>query len=628
MQHSLNRIIKYLAQITGIIYVFIMLKQFYHPDAPMFAIPFHVFITTALVLLFFPFNKKEEERKTTTMLFDLLGFSICIFLAMYYWMNVERMQLRFEMIDPVFLGEKLAFWVGIPLILEGVRRTIGWSLLLVVLGFLIYGFGIIDLPGLLYFSGFKLNEYVEITMLGTEGVFGVASNAMITMVFYFILFGAVFSATRGGDLFIDLSLLVSGKFKGGAAKSAVIASALFGMISGSAVANVTSTGVLTIPLMKRTGYTAEQAAATEAVASSGGQIMPPIMGVAAFVMAELLGVPYSRIAIAGFIPAIGYYIAIFLSVDLLARKLNIGSVDYALLKQNTVPIIPRIHLLLSPIAIVLCIFMGYSVPFSALLGTAIAAMIPILRKNTWYPFKDIFKMIINTSKQMAKISVAVSAIGVIIAISIQSGLAIRFVTILADIGKDNLILSLFLIILGCLVLGLGLPTIAAYIIGGVIFVPAITRLGIQPLAAHFFVLYYSVLSLITPPVCIAAFAAAGIADANPNKTGFLAFGMGLTMFFIPFGFVQDMSLLGVGSTFRILMAGFGVLCATSSWAIALQGWLGGNLNILIRGIFTLLCFLIIFAKTLSIVWSASIFTFFVLTLFCFFKLHKNSRLIN
>jgi len=615
LQQLLNKVILGLAKIVGIIYVFVMLKQFYRPDAPMFAIPFHVFITTGLVLLFFPFESKGK-RKARTMLFDLLGFIICIFLTIYYLMNVERMQLRFEMIDPVFLGERIAFWIGIPLILEGVRRTIGWSLVLVVFGFLVYGFGIIDLPGLLYFSGFRLTDYVEITMLGTEGVFGVASNAMVTMVFYFVLFGAVFSATKGGDVFIDLSLLVSGRFRGGAAKSAVIASALFGMISGSAVANVTSTGVLTIPLMKKTGYSAEQAAATEAVSSTGGQLMPPIMGVAAFVMAELLGVPYTRIAIAGLIPAFGYYGALFLSVDLLARKLNIGSVEYAFLKQNIDPLTPRIHLLLGPITIILCIFMGYSVPFSALSGAAIAAIVPIIRKSTWYPLKRLLSIIISTSKQMAKISVAVSAIGVIIAISIQSGLAIRFVTMLASIGRDNLILSLFLVILGCLVLGLGLPTIAAYIISGVIFVPALTRLGIQPLAAHFFVLYYSVLSLITPPVCIAAFAAAGIADSNPNKTGFLAFGIGLSMFFLPFGFVRDMSLLGYGSALKILIAGFGVLCGTCSWAIALQGWLGKKLNYLIRGMFATLCIAIIFAKTLSYLWWLSIIIFFMLTIYC------------
>lgn len=614
MMRFLTKTIMTLGQITGVVYVFMMLKQFYRPDAPLLTIPFHVFTTLALVLLFVPL-RKEGKRQVWTMIFDLSGYAVCIFLVAYYWMNVERMQIRFELIDPVLIGERIAFWVGIPLILEGVRRTTGWSLVLVVLGFLVYGTGFVDLPGLLYFSGFRLIEYVEITMLGTEGVFGVASNAMVHMVFYFIMFGVVFSATRGGDLFIDLAQLLFGKFKGGAAKSAVISSALFGMISGSAVANVTSTGVMTIPLMRRTGYSAEQAAATEAVASTGGQLMPPIMGVAAFVMAELLGISYSRIAIAGFIPAIGFYIALFISVDLLARKSNIGSVDNELLKQKTHPLMPRIHLLLGPIALIVSIFLGYSISLSALLGVTVAAIIPVIRRNTWYPVKTIYSIIINTAKQMAKISVAVSAIGIIIAISIQSGLAIRFVVMLASIGGNNLLLSLFLVVLGCLVLGLGMPTVAAYIISAVIFVPALTRLGIQPLAAHFFVFYYSVLSMITPPVCIASYAAAGIADTNPNKTGFMAFFLALSMFFIPFGFVRDMALLGYGSTVKILIAGFGIICGTASWSIALQGWLGKKLNLLVRAFFTILCIIIIFEPTLSLAWWLGIISFVVLTLY-------------
>lgn len=612
MNENFRKIQTLLGHILAILYVFLMLKQFYRPDLPMMIIPFHVFATLGLVFLFVPLKIKNHQNKFT-FIFDILAFLICVYFMVYYWIHAERMQLRFDGVDPVFIGETLTFWIGIPLLLEGVRRSTGWALVCVVLVVLIYGFGAIKIPGSFYFSGFSIKNYIEITALGTEGLFGVAANAMVTMVFYFVFFGVIFSVTGGGDIFIDLSLLASGRFVGGAAKTAVIASALFGTISGSAVANVTSTGVLTIPLMKRTGYTPEQAAATEAVASTGGQLMPPIMGVAAFVMADLLGIPYIKIATAGLIPAIGYYIAIFISVDLLARKTGIGSIDYKELKMSIKPLKPRIHLLLAPIMIILSLFLGLSVSSAALIGTGIGLITPLFQSNTRYTLKNLYSMIIDTGKQMGKISVAVSAVGVIIAVSIQSGIAIKFVSLLASIGTGNLILSLFLVIAGCLILGMGLPTVAAYIIAAVIFVPALTNLGISPLASHFFVLYYSVLSMVTPPVCLAAYAGAGLANANPSKTGFTAFKLALVIFFLPFGFVRDAALLGDGNIITIIIACIGILLATISWSIALQGWFGKKLNWAIRVIYTIICIAIVFEPTYSIIWIIGVITFICLS---------------
>ena len=625
MQTYLERTQKIFGVFACFLYVFFMLKQYYRPDAPMQVIPFHVFMTLAVVYMFVPLNI-NGRRNIGTILFDLCVFFICLYLVVYYALNVERLQIRFDGIDPILIGERLAFWVGIPLILEGVRRTTGWALIIVVAIAIIYGFGIVPLPGWLRFSGFSVNHFIEITTLGTRGIFGVATNALVSMVFYFILFGAVFSATKGGNVFIDISLLAAGKLKGGAAKAAIFSSALFGMISGSAVANVTSTGVLTIPLMKRTGYSPEQAAATEAVASTGGQLMPPIMGVVAFVMADLLGLPYVRIATAGIIPALGFYFALFLSVDLLARKTHIGSVDKTLIIENMEPIGQRVHLMLAPVILILSLFLGYSVAFSALAGTVTALIAPLLRKKTRYHLIELFNMVIDTGKQMGKISVAVTAVGVIIAVSIQSGVAIRFVTLLSNIGENNLLASLVLVIVGCLVLGLGLPTVAAYIICAVIFVPALTRLGVEPLAAHFFIMYYSVLSMLTPPVCLAAYAGAGIADASPTRTGLTAFRLALVMFFLPFGFVRDMTLLGTGSPILILTALIGIMFATASWAIALQGWLGKDLSLFYRIIFAFFCILIIFEPTMSIGWIAGIVGFGFLSSFLLISSKKRSKL--
>ncbi|WP_413112266.1 TRAP transporter permease [Thaumasiovibrio sp. DFM-14] len=614
MNTIINRLTLALTHATAVLYVLVMFKQFFSPEQPMMIVPFHVFMTLGLVFLFKPLKIRDIQNATTRLL-DIAAYAVCMYLVWHYFQDVERLQLRFQGVDDVFFGETLAFWVGIPLLLEGVRRTAGWALIFIVSAFLIYGFGVVELPGWLYFSGFEAYDFIEITTLGTEGLFGVAANAMVTMVFFFVVFGVVFSNTGGGNIFIDLSLLASGRYAGGAAKSAIVASSLFGTVSGSAVANVTSTGVLTIPLMKRTGYSPEQAAATEAVASTGGQLMPPIMGVAAFVMADLLGIPYIDIAIAGIIPALGYYVALFISVDLLARRTNIGSVNYQELKDTISPIKPRIHLLLAPIAIISCLFAGYSVSMSAVIGILTGCVVPMLRKGTRYHPKELYNMVIDSAAQMASISVAVSVVGVIIAVSIQSGIAISFVSLLAEIGSGNLLLSLILVIAGCLTLGMGLPTVAAYIISAVIFVPALTQLGIEPLAAHFFVLYYSVLSMITPPVCLAAFAAAGISKSNPNKTGVVAFVLALVIFILPFGFVTDLAILGQGSLPMILAACFGVLCATSSWAIAIQGWLGQTLNKGIRLGYALLCILIISQSTLSALWILGVIIFMATSLY-------------
>ncbi|KHT61829.1 hypothetical protein RJ45_20715 [Photobacterium gaetbulicola] len=614
MNKLVNRLALGLTHVTAVVYVFVMFKQFFAPEQPMMIVPFHVFMTLGLVYLFKPLSIKGAQNAATRLL-DIAAYAVCMFLVWHYFNDVERLQLRFQGVDEVYFGETLAFWVGIPLLLEGVRRTAGWALIFIVSAFLVYGFGVVDLPGWLYFSGFETYDFIEITTLGTEGLYGVAANAMVTMVFFFVVFGVVFSNTGGGNVFIDLSLLASGRYAGGAAKSAIVASSLFGTVSGSAVANVTSTGVLTIPLMKRTGYSPEQAAATEAVASTGGQLMPPIMGVAAFVMADLLGIPYIDIAIAGIIPALGYYVALFISVDLLARRTNIGSVDYNELKATVAPLKPRAHLLVAPIAIITCLFSGYSVSMSAVVGILAGIVVPMLRQGTRYHPRELYKMVIDSASQMASISVAVSVVGVIIAVSIQSGVAISFVSLLAEIGSGNLVLSLLLVIAGCLTLGMGLPTVAAYIISAVIFVPALTQLGIEPLAAHFFVLYYAVLSMITPPVCLAAFAAAGVSESNPNRTGVVAFVLALVIFILPFGFVTDLSILGQGSLPMILAACFGVLCATSSWAIAIQGWLGRTLNKVVRLGYALLCILIVSQDTLSPLWGLGVVTFIAVSLY-------------
>ena len=610
MLSLLNRSCSVLSQIAAIAYVIFLLKQFVLPDPPLLVFPLHVFGSLGLIFLIKPFNKDctSDSLNIVFRIFDLLCFTACMIIVWVYWYDTDRIQTRMDFVDQVMRNDVLVFCIGIPLVLEGVRRCTGMGLVSVLLVFLLYGFFGGSMPGWFHFDSFTLENFAEITVLGTDGLFGVTASAIISFVFYFVLFGAVFSATGGGKIFIDLALRVTGRLVGGPAKTAIVASALFGTVSGSALANVTSTGVFTIPLMKQAGYTPEQAGATEAIASTGGQLMPPIMGVAAFVMADLLGVPYSTVALAGIIPALGFYFALYLNIDLLARKKRIATSEEF---SNADPVLPRLHLLLGPVFLVAALIMGFSAPMAAIVGTVVSLLAPLLRAHTRYPLRRLYTFAVDVGKQMADVSVPVSSVGIIIVVAIQSGLAIKFVTLLAQLGEGYLLLSLFLVIFGCLILGMGLPTVAAYIIGAVMFVPALGKLGVPKLAAHFFVMYYSVLSMVTPPVALAAFAAAALAKANPYKTGWIGAGLGLAIFMLPFGFIHDQALLWQGEYSQIALAAFGIVCGTSAWAIALQGWLNELLRLPVRAVFAILSFTIVWEPTLSIGWSVCILLFWI-----------------
>ena len=615
---TVNRICAALCQILSVAYVAFLLKQFFRPDQPLVLLPFHVFATVAIVYAWKPFSPKltQGTLAIAARIFDILAIAACVYMIAHYWTDTDRIANHLIGIDDVAFGELFTFCVGVPLLLEAVRRTAGWGLVALILVFIAYGFWGGHLPGWFKFDDFDLTTFTELTAIGTEGLFGVCASAITSFVFYFILFGAFFSATGGGKIFIDIAMRIAGKRVGGPAKTAIIASALFGTISGSALANVTSTGVLTIPLMKQAGYTPEQAAATEAIASSGGQLMPPIMGVAAFVMADLLGVPYATVAMAGILPAVAFYFAIYLCIHLLAQKQQIAGLTDSVRDHASEPVGPRLHLLLGPVSLIAALMCGYSAPMSALVGTAGSIIAPYLRRSTWFHPKKLYEMFWSVGRQMADVSAAVTAVGIIIVVAIQSGLAIKFVTLLAELGKDNLIASLLLVILGCLVLGMGLPTVAAYVIGAVMFVPALGKLGVDRLPAHFFVMYYSVLSQVTPPVALAAFAAAAIAKANPYKTGWIGVGLGLAIFILPIGFIRDPALLWQGTFFQIFMAGVGIVCATSAWAMALQGWLKGPLRWSTRILFALSCFVVVYEPTFSLGWSIGFAVFILLYAGC------------
>lgn len=566
--------------VLGLAWLVFQLAHVFRPRDALLARPVHLVFALALVFLTLPL-KSPRLGVFASRALDIALLAGVLATGAYYLVSAGRLASRIELVDPIYMSDLLFGVLLVLLILEGVRRAVGWSLLGLLLCVLLYAAGGAWFPGWLRFRGFDLEETVEMLTMTTNGLLGITTETSLQFVFYFIAFGAVYAAVGGGRLFIDIGLSVSGRHSGGAAKAAVVSSSLMGTVSGSAVANVVSVGVFTIPLMRRAGYSAEAAAGIEAISSTGGQLMPPVMGVAAFVLAEMLQIDYGRVALAGLIPALSFYFALFIVVDLLARKTGIGALPSGAIEQHP-PILPRIHLLLPPLVLVGGLAAGYSATLSVLVAIGACVLACYLRRRSWIGPGEWVRAVEDIARQACHVAVPIAAIGIIIAVAIQSNLALKFSTRLIESGGANVYAALLLTIVGCIVMGMGLPTVAAYIIGAILFVPPLLQLGITPLAAHFFVMYYCVLSMVTPPVALASFAAAGLAKAGTMQTSWQAFRLSAVLFLIPFGFVFDPRLLAQGQLPWILLAFASLLAATASWAVFLIGYLRRPLGLVVR----------------------------------------------
>lgn len=588
------------AFVIGVAFVAFQAWILLTPQQPLFERPVH--LTFALVLLFL---SKPLEAPALPLwarrAVDALLIVATLGVGAYYLVEFQRLTTRMENVSPVFDRDLWAGVVLVALLLEGARRAVGMILVGVLAAFIAYAFWGNLLPGWLSFRGFGLDAAIEISTMTTAGVLGITTSTSVNFIFYFILFGAFYAAAGGGQLFIDLAIRLAGRATGGTAKAAVLSSSLMGSISGSAVANVVSTGVLTIPLMKRTGVPGHRAAGIEAIASTGGQLMPPIMGVAAFIMAEMLNLPYARIALAGLIPALAFYLALLLVVDLTARRDNVRAMTEAEVAAID-PILPRLHLLLPPLILIGALVWGYSAAYSAAIASVSCFIVPFLRRNTWIGWSALVQGLREAPRQAAEVAVPIASIGLVIAVAVQSNLALKFAGSLVTLAEGSIFLSLALAMVGCIIMGMGLPTVAAYIIGAVLFVPAIQNLGVDPLAAHFFIFYYCVLSMVTPPVALASFAAAAVGDAPVMKTSWSAFGLSLVAFFVPFSFVFDPAILGEGSTLEIAAGAAAMLASTTLWAVAFAGWCGRSLGPLARLVIGAAGLIAVIAPTGSLPW--------------------------
>ena len=484
------------------------------------------------------------------------------------------------------------FWVGlglILLILEGTRRTVGMPIVLVGVAFLAYAMLGPYMPDFLAHKGYGPERLVSYLVWTTEGVFGIPVAVSATFVIVFIIFGAFLDKLGAGNFFIQMAMALTGRRRGGPALTSVLASGLMGSISGSSVSNVVTTGTFTIPLMKRTGYKPVFAGAVEAVASTGGQIMPPVMGAGAFVMAELLGVSYANVALAAAIPAILYFTSVGLMVYFEAHRSRIS-----VLKDEEVPDAKAIlrqgfHLLIPLAVLVYLLVIKQLSPMLAgvyaILTLIVTASLFILIRERRFPWREILEALEAGVKTAVPVALACATAGLVIGVVSLTGLGVRFTQMVIHLSGGVLWLGGLLTMIACIILGMGLPTTAAYIITAVLGVPALTDMGVQPIAAHMFIFYFAIISFITPPVAISAYAASGVAGTNAMKTGFQSFKLGLAGFIVPFLFLYSPSILLQGSVVTIIVDTITAILGVTALSGALIGWFFRDLSIWLRLVF-------------------------------------------
>jgi TRAP transporter 4TM/12TM fusion protein len=514
----------------------------------------HVAFALVLAFLVMPGRDGRSDRFT---LADVLLVLAAAATALYPSAVLDYIENRIYYVDDPRLADYI-FGIGlIVLLLEATRRATGWALPITAVVFLVYGVTLGTQP---------VPMMLDQLYLTTEGIFGIPLYVSATYVMLFILFGAFVERSGAGQLFMDFALAMAGHTSGGPAKVAVITSSLFGTVSGSAVANVMTTGTFTIPLMMRTGYRPAFAGAVEAVASTGGQLMPPIMGAAAFVMAEFLGVSYLKVALFALLPAVLYYLAVFMAVHFEARRIGLKGLPKADLPRMKEVLLERGHLFLPLIIIVAVLLTGRSAAFAALCG--IASVIPTtwLRKSTRGTFtpRAIIEALESGARNTLVVALACACAGIVIGTITLTGLGLSFTGVVLALSQNSLWLALVLTMLAGILLGMGLPTTPAYIVQVALLVPALVKLGVQVEAAHLFVLYFAVLSAITPPVAMAVYAANGISRATLMDTSWASVKMGLTAYIIPFMFVSSPALLLIGEPGTVLVAAItasiGVVC--------------------------------------------------------------------
>lgn len=503
----------------------------------------HTTIVMALIFILYPFAKKSDKTKPSKL--DYVFAALSIMTGGYIVMNYSELVTRAGM--PTQTDIIMGFII-VALVLEAGRRIAGKEIAILAIIFMAYAYFGPLLPGFISHRGYSLPDIAEYMYLTTEGVFGIAIGVSSTYIFLFVLFGAFLGKSGMGQFFNDLAMAIAGSGKGGPAKVAVVSSGLLGSINGSAVANVVTTGAFTIPLMKKIGYEPEFAGAVEATASCGGQILPPVMGATAFIMAEYLGLPYIKIAAVAVVPALLYYLGVITIIHLRASKKGLVGLPKHELPKVSKVMKERGHLLIPLIGLLYLLLKGFTPIYAAFYSILLTIGASAMRKETRMSFKDIIDALEEGTRTALGVAMACATVGLIIGVATLTGFGLKLAGAILFLGKGNLFATLVLTMIACIVLGMGLPSIPAYIITATMAAPALAEMGIPPLVSHMFVFYFGMLANLTPPVALAAFAGAGIAGGNTTKTGIQAVKIALAGFVVPYIFAFNNSLLLIDTT--------------------------------------------------------------------------------
>ncbi|MBT2661664.1 TRAP transporter permease [Bacillus sp. ISL-45] len=528
----------------------------------------------ALVLTFAIYKPSKKAVKDESIpWYDWLFMILSIVCYSYYVMNAQVISSRMSYIEQLTTMEIAIGIVSGLLLIEATRRVIGNTLVIIIFICIVYGVWGHLITGPLSHREFTIMWIVDHLFYTVTGIFSTPLGVSATFIFLFILFGKFLEVSGAGQFFIDLSVAGMGKYRGGPAKTAIVASSILGTISGSAVANTVTTGAFTIPLMKKTGYKPHFAAAVESVSSTGGQIMPPIMGASAFIIASYLGVPYMDVAVAAIIPAVLYYACLYFQVDMRARRLGLVG-----LKKEELPkvlsVLKNGFMFFIPLVVIVVMLSSGSSPMKAgLYSIGVTILVAALKSVTRLSFAKIFKALDLGARAAIETAIACAASGFIIGIIGLTGIGLKFSSLIIDLSGGILIVTLIFTMITSIILGMGLPTVAAYIVQVPLTIPALIELGVSPLAAHMFVFYFAALSAITPPVALAAFAAAGLAGSDPMKTGLTAVRLGLAAFIVPYMFVYGETLLLVGDVQHIILSVVTSIIGIIGIAWAAEGWL-------------------------------------------------------
>ena len=534
-----------------------------------------VFLCAMYTLIFLFVGAFATSDASHPAKIDWLLSVISIVIGIYMFVEANRFSERIPQIDTL---SELDIWLGISFIalsIEVTRRTTGLGLTLIVLVFLGYNIFGHHINGVLGHGYLDAEVMLDSLVYTTSGIPGVPARVAASFAYLFVLFGVLLGKSGGSEFFFNVAASISGKRVGGPAKIAVISSGLYGMVSGSSVSDVVTTGSITIPLMRKLGYPRILAGAVEVSASTGGSLLPPVMGAAAFVMAEYTGVTYKTIAIAALVPALLYYLSIYMQVHFRSLKLGLKGMP-----ENEIskfwPTIQEGGLFIFPLAVLTtALLIGFSPGFVAILGSLSIILVATLRSSTRMSVTDLYHCLSETTLRMVIVTGAVAAAGLVIGGITMTGLAQKFAHLVQQVTNEQLFSSLLIAAVLTLILGLGMPTVSAYILAAVLIGPLLADLGIPALVGHMFLLYFAVMSAITPPVAVAAYMAASIAEDNPLRIAFTSVRLSIAAFIVPFAFIYREELLLIGEPLDIAFAMFVVSIGIICLAIAVEGYLKG-----------------------------------------------------